>query len=108
MSTALLAAAFLTTAIQCWLVVGFLSHSFVWLLKAFDPTVTVGASGAVLMLICTLAAVVYGIQVKRGVVKLEVTTLVRLASSTIVWAGIGGQAVFWMLAAVGVFQLAPR
>ncbi len=101
-----LVAAFLVVALQWLVVAGFVSHSYMWFLKANDPIVTAGIIGTVLFSVGSILAIAFSLWA-YGKLYQQGSNLMYL-SQLLGLAGLAGLLVFFGLASVGYVLFVHR
>ena len=101
-----LVVAFFVVALQWLVVAGFVSHSYMWFLKANDPIVTAGIIGTVIFSIGSILAIAFSLWA-YGKLYQQGSNLMYL-SQLLGLAGLAGLLVFFGLASVGYVLFVHR
>lgn len=101
-----LAISFLIVAFQWLIVLGFVAHSYTWLLKANDPVVTAGIVGTVLFTIGSAAVVAYSLWAHKQLY--EQKSRLQYFAQLLAVACLSGLLVFFGMVAVGYVLLVHR
>lgn len=101
-----LVAAFLVVALQWLVVAGFVSHSYMWFLKANDPIVTAGVVGTILFSAGSVFAIAFSLWA-HGELHQQGSNL-KYLSQLLGLAGLAGLLVFFGLASVGYVLFVHR
>ena len=102
----MLAGSGIVVLLQWLIVMGFVSHSYLWWTKASDPQITVGIIGSVAMLGGVLAAVLIAIRIFIAAPSSQIK--LRVLSLFVAVGGGCGQIVFWAMAGTGLSLLVLR
>lgn len=90
-----------------WLIVGgFISHSYMWWMKANDAQITAGVAGTIAMTMFAAAAIFYS---AYSYVTAQPSAIwLRVVSLLVLCVGLIGQLIFWGMALSGVAVLVHR
>jgi hypothetical protein len=101
-----LVASFLVVALQWFIVVGFVEHSYAWWLKASDPVVTAGIAGTIILSIGSMLTVGFSLWAHGQLCEQE--PRLKYVAQLLGLAGLSGLLVFFGMVSIGYVLLVHR